>query len=714
MMGNNLVRLAGSKRTLLAVLASSALFTAGCANMTTTAPLLSPETSAATFGGRIHGGNQPVAFANVTLYYAGQTGNGSGDPAAGTGLGNPIVAATTTSADDGSGSFSFQKSATNGQTTTGNTFSCPISGDPIVYVVARGGNTLNTHDSSVNNSAAAFIGIYGLCSTIGASSFVNLSEATTVATMAAVQQYFNPVTESIGADGIGAAKLALTNTSNTIAMLADLSAGTAVTSKQISGSGVGVGSVSITATPETAKLNLLANVISACVNTASGTSTPCITLFNNATPPNTAVTSRPYHTAAFTQATDVLQALYYVFTNPTNGGSAFMQGLFNLAPAVGAPYQPALTSAPSDWNLAINYSSTSTCGSSSGDFINSPQDINIDNSGNVWIANGQASSGNLIEISPTGTPMTCFFLSGGSRGGAVIDAQGNIWFGTASSNNIYRYTPGNQSILTYTTAGHVLAVFADGFGPNDAKDSNIYFTTPTGTSLYEIPNGATATTAVTPTQISSIVGSNPARIMVDSSHNVWVTSGSSFLSQVVPSTNASDPNYLNGFATYQYGVPNNAYGVAVSPAPATAASVFVSSTGANNGFSSFSGSGTNYSTLWTTTPGQAGINSPTSIAVDGRANVWGVNNASDTGTGLYAASEVNSVGGSLSSDTTTSGGFQLGSSFLNGGNALAIDLSGNVWLAGSGNSITELVGSAVPVYQPFSLGLQQGRFQTIP
>lgn len=53
-------------------------------------------------------------------------------------------------------------------------------------------------------------------------------------------------------------------------------------------------------------------------------------------------------------------------------------------------------------------------------------------------------------------------------------------------------------------------------------------------------------------------------------------------------------------------------------------------------------------------------------------------------------------------------------SYLNGGNAIAIDFSGNVWMAGSGNSVTELVGAGVPVYQPFSLGYTNGRFQQIP
>ena len=73
MTGNYSARLTGSKRNLLVLLASSAVFSAGCANMTTTAPASNPLGSAATLSGRIHGGNQPVSGAAVTLWYAGQS-----------------------------------------------------------------------------------------------------------------------------------------------------------------------------------------------------------------------------------------------------------------------------------------------------------------------------------------------------------------------------------------------------------------------------------------------------------------------------------------------------------------------------------------------------------------------------------------------------------------------------------------------------------------
>jgi hypothetical protein len=152
---------------LLVLLASSVLLTAGCANMATTAVSGNSLGVGASVTGKLHGGNQPVAFATVTLNFAGQSRLATA----------ASVAATTQTLDDNAGSFSFTKDPINGTSypNTGNTFSCPgDSSDPLVYVVAKGGNTLNTHDNSVNNTAAVFIAPLGLCSQIGAGNFVDM------------------------------------------------------------------------------------------------------------------------------------------------------------------------------------------------------------------------------------------------------------------------------------------------------------------------------------------------------------------------------------------------------------------------------------------------------------------------------------------------------------------------------------------------------------
>ncbi len=128
MIGNYSARLTGSKRNLLALLASSVIFSAGCANMSSTAPAGNPFSSPATLSGKIHGGNQPVIGATVNLWFAGQSSTA-------------VQAATTTT--DSTGSFSFTRGADNGTNSgTTDTYSCPTTGsgaNPLVYVVSKGG-----------------------------------------------------------------------------------------------------------------------------------------------------------------------------------------------------------------------------------------------------------------------------------------------------------------------------------------------------------------------------------------------------------------------------------------------------------------------------------------------------------------------------------------------------------------------------------------------
>jgi streptogramin lyase len=720
MNGNNFTRLPGSKRNLIVLLASTVAFTAGCSNMVTTATSSTALSTAATIGGRIHGGSQPITGAAVTLYYAGDSGYGSGL----TQGGKATIAATTTT--DSSGSFSFSEDPTPNDTTSGNTFSCPVKvgnvnppagveNNPLVYVIARGGNTLNTGDSTVSNSAAVFLGVFGLCQSILPSNFIEMNEVTTVASIAALQQYFNPVTESIGTDGIGVAKTALVNTLGTIANLANVATGTALSSTVVNGgSGDGASGVQVTVTAPALKINQIANILAACVNNPTADATPCQTLFTYATPPNVVQTDRPYQSSGFPAATDTLQAAYYMLSNPTNGSTDNLKNLFGLATGVGSPFQPALLSAPSDWSLTLSYSSASNCGASSGSFISGPQDINIDGSGNVWLANGQATIGNLSSISSNGTPNACVFLGGGSSRGSTIDSQGNIWYGTAAANNIYRYNPSNHSILSYTTAAPPLAVTADGSG-------NVYFSTAPDGSLYQLPVTETQTTQIAssstaPTQIATSLGSIPSRLAADINGAIWVTSGSSYVSQVAPPS--ASYNTTGKYLTTTFGTSGgNSYGVAISQAINNIFSVVVSSEGTKSGLSYLTGSGITYNTAasWPTPAALGGLSNPTAIAIDPQFNIWAPNN-----TGSASLSEIGVAASGLTPYTDVPSGFQQGTDFPGGGRAVVIDMSGNVWYAGDGTSttpanfVTEVVGAGAPVYQPFAVGLSNQRFQTIP
>lgn len=271
-----------------------------------------------------------------------------------------------------------------------------------------------------------------------------MTEVTTVATMAALQQYFNPAAnfESFSTDGSGLAKTAITNAFTTIPNLVSLSKGTAVTTKTIVAgaitAGVGYAGTSVIVTPETSKINLLANILSSCINNALASSANCVTLFANATAPDPVTTARPYGTT-FTAATDVLQAAYFMLTNPTNSSTTNLTNLFNLSPAIGAPFQPSLASIPTDWTLGISYASSSICNAGTGgtgQLINSAADLAIDGFGGVWIANSEVG-GNLTQLTASGIPVSCVAVGTGSSSSIAIDTAtslANVWIADSGAS----------------------------------------------------------------------------------------------------------------------------------------------------------------------------------------------------------------------------------------------------------------------------------------
>lgn len=695
-------------RRLLIALASSALLATGCSNLVNTAPSSGDlANTPGKIAGRVHGGNQPVAGATVSLYFASQLG-----------IAKPAtLAATTTTADDGAGSFSFIKGA-NDQPNTGatNTFSCPSTSVPYVYLVARGGNTLNTHDASVNNAASVFLAPVGLCSGITTSTFTYMSEAVTAATVAAVHQFINVSTGDIGADGTLVSYDALANAFNTVSNMVSLTTGQTLASVAITGPAA---KVTVTASPEQAKLNQVANILSACINNATSAATACTTLFQNAVPPaNAATTSTP--AAVFLPATDVLQAAYYMFTNSTDSNVGNLTGLYNLSPASGAPYQPTLSAMPTDWSIGIQYTASGTCGAGGGGFISSPKDINIDGIGDIWIANGQAGNGTLSELASTGQPLACLPIPGGSRGGTIDSYSigtavqpAHIWIGDSEHNMVYRYTPGASPVtLAFPTTTPPYAMAADGNG-NVFYSSVVSGSVSTG-SVWIIPGAAQAATAVTPIAISTTVGTTPSRILVDGNNAIWASSQGSFVSLLTPTAGST-----NTYTTTPIPTTSQTYGLAANSGPYGAGGpngVYVSAQNVSE-IDLLTGSGVTYVSAsgFPTSANAGGLNIPSAIAVDGAQNVWATNDQSNAPTTFSVVSQFSKNGAILSPDGVAGGYQKATPNFPINGRSIAIDQAGNVWIGSDGStSVTEIVGAAVPVFQPFALGLNQKRFQQIP
>ena len=89
-----------------------------------------------------------------------------------------------------------------------------------------------------------------------------------------------------------------------------------------------------------AKIHTLANILSVCINSDSGTSAGCKALFENA---------RSYASSGIVPE-DTATAAINIARNP----HANIAALYGLQPKLSAPFQPALESAPSDFDLSVH------------------------------------------------------------------------------------------------------------------------------------------------------------------------------------------------------------------------------------------------------------------------------------------------------------------------------------------------------------------------
>src|SRR5208282_3517941 len=156
------------------------------------------------------------------------------------------------------------------------------------------------------------------------------------------------------------------------------------------------------------KLGTLANAVANCVE-ATSSSPACFNLLGD------------------TGSSDTLGAISGIYRNPTAGVSL----IFGLGST--GPYSPRLTSTPTDFTLALNF----------GGF-NAPQDVAVDGSGNIWVANcgagcGGTGSGSVTELNLSASPPSLPNFTGGGLNapiGIAIDNQGNVWVSNSSGNSV--------------------------------------------------------------------------------------------------------------------------------------------------------------------------------------------------------------------------------------------------------------------------------------
>ena len=397
--------------------------------------------------GTVHGGQQPITGASVQLYAAGSTGYGSAYSYT---AGTSLLGMHTVTTDS------------NGYFNISNDYTCPSAATP-VYIVAIGGNPGLPNNAT--NPQIALMTALGPCGNLTSSTNVQISELTTVASVWALSRFMTGIA-NVGTSSTNATGLA--NAFASVNKLVDTSAGVAPGP-----------ALPANATAPVSKLNTLANILAACVNTSGGTAgtvTTCGTLLTDTTVNGVA-------------PTDTIGAALNLAQHPNLQTAA----LTNLSLPT-APFQPSLSVPPSDYSLVVSYS---------GNGLSAPKGVAVDNSGNVWIANSGGNS--VTELANSGSPLS------GSTGytigslnapsGIAIDTAGNAWISNTNGNTVTKISSSGTAATSFSGGGlSAPAGVAIDVGGNvwiaNGTSSNLTQISPSGTVTSYTGAGATSSTAL--------------------------------------------------------------------------------------------------------------------------------------------------------------------------------------------------------------------------
>jgi hypothetical protein len=650
-------------RVELAVAACGLLVLAGCSGGVVGGNETEGSQQAGVAGARltgvVHGGQNPISGAHVYLFAAASGASGVGAAAYG---GRGIAAsASNASASLLNATDTGYSDSVGAYVLTGSDGSFSISGDYTctagqqVYLYSLGGDPgLGTGA----NAAAGLMAVLGSCPTAGTFSsglYVVVNEVSTVAAAYAMAGFATDATH-VGSSGTA---LALTGIANAFANAANLE--TIGTGVALATTPAGNGTV-----PQ-AEINTLADILAACVNSNGSlvSPAPCYELEMD-----TRVS--PFDTA---------KAAISIAHSPVTS----VAGLYALSSST-PPFAPALTAQPNDWTVQIAFT---------GGLTSSFGTLAIDGSGNAWVA--EYANG-AVKLSSSGAVLSGsggyagYGLTGPER--VAIDPSGNAWFTGGGTRYIVEFSNAGSFINSYDASESGVSSFVTGANGIVVDGSgNVWV--PTVNGLAEFANsGLPIGFVVSGPQWASPGGY--AAGAADSSGNVWVTP---YLT--------SAPDFLTAFSTAASG-----------------------------------GSG-EFMLLYT---GGGGLNYPWAIAIDGSGNGWVTNNVGNSiskvssagvalspssgftaGAGLVApyclsvdgASNV-WVGGDTSenivefnnSGILLSGGSGLRTGDQNPVLSIAVDGSGNIWtIAGS---VNEILGAAVPVVTPLSVGVKNNMLGTRP
>ena len=603
--------------------------------------------------GAVHGGEQPIVGAQIELFAAGSSGNAQGATSL---LRNPVF---TTAG----GTFSI----------TGD-YTCPGASSE-VYLMALGGNPGLA--SGTNNSAITLVVPLGQCGNLTAGQFFVVNEVTTVATAYALAGFLGS-NEAIGSSSTNVT--GLQNAFATVNNLVDVHTGTALA---ITPGGHGV--------PPQAEIDSLADALSACVNTSNDESPICTVLFNNTTD---GLGNFP---------TDVFAATINLAHSPTETSDP----LTHLA-AANPPFQPTLTEEPTDWSVGIAYL---------GGGLQWPSSLAIDGLGDVWVSSDPLYQNILSELSPQGVPISPgpngFDIGVNFVGPIAIDSKNNIWMPSVVGYDI-------SGVVEIDNSGALASPAPsqnpenNGFAPGSLflPDSiaidfhdNVWISNETGV-VVELNSAGTLLSPSAPPAgfnypgyaIAATSQAQGAGLAVDIANNIWVANaGQDSLVEMNQEGFILTPPPQGIFGGGLDGVD-----LGNTPPNAVAVDIF------GNIFTLNSEAGA----VSEFTPNRVAVSPSAGIPVGGNPPAFCIDSADL----MYVSQPSNNSIEILSALSPAQGFIALiNNPEVSGPAGLAVDASGNLWVANFGSgfsgSVTELVGIAFPTKTPIAAANQAESFE---
>jgi hypothetical protein len=620
-----------------------------------------------TIHGVVNGGQQPIVGASVFLYGVGISAYG--------GTSISILSGGNSIKDPRSGN-NYVLTDANGEFNISGDYTCTPG--QVLYLYSINGNPgMPSGGSYGDNAAASLMATLGTCPATGTFAgqipYVYMNEVSTVATAFAFAPYATNATNiSIGPSGSGASgpsALALQGLQN--------AAENAQKLFNISGSVALQGANSVTPAGNgivpAALINTIADILAGCINSTGPSSAGCSQLFGYM-PSSSNVNSGVVPTETATAA-------IYLAKNPGTNVSQ-IYGLIPTNPV----FTPTLLTAPNDFTVGITYADTS---------LSSPNDIAIDSLGQAWITN--PSSGKVTKFATSGLASS---YSVPSANFLAIDTSNNVWVtSVASTPSVYELTSNGSLVGDYVT--------------------NYTLVTPSGL----VNDGANTYVADAGRNVEDPYGPAGGTPTDSGGNNYIVATGLSsvqYLAADVPAT-AGASGYL--WATSESGLVCRFFSTG------GAAGCFPSSGVAKPERVALDGSSIPYipdssTNLLYRVGGQSGtkltlksgsgggLNAPFGVAVDGNNVIWVANSGSSNSISKFVFT--GGPSGTIVAQSPSTG-FTSGLTGSIGHKNLAVDGSGDIWLANtSANTVTEVIGVAGPVITPLAAGAANAAIASKP